>query len=543
MQKKIIALIDNYDSFTYNIYQMLSNLIKEDANLKIQVFRNDEITVEELEKLNLERLIISPGPGIPVHAGISVPAIQAFAGKIPILGICLGHQSIAEAFGGKIIQAKAIVHGKVEAVTIDGKGVLRNLPNPCHFTRYHSLAVDSSCVPSDLEISAHTSDGEIMGLRHKKWPIEGVQFHPESIGSEFGERFFANFLHWRRNPLDRKGLLNKIVSGLSLQQVEASSFMDELTDGALDDVFIAGILMAMAAKGYSSDELAGCVSVLKKKCRSITHNIHGILDTCGTGGDGKHSFNISSFSALIATACGATVAKHGNRSVSSQSGSTDFFNALGISTHLDPESVVKFLNAEGFAYMAAPLFHSAMKYAAPVRKALGVKTIMNCLGPLANPIGADYQLIGVFDASLLPVMARAAKSLGVKRVMCVHSEDGLDEISPAAKTKIFMIDEQGCDSETLFDPASVGVSGYHVDQLIGGDAAENACIANDILRGYGSEAIREAVCLNTGAALYVAERVENIAEGYQCAKSALESGAVAKKVESLRKNMGFQSNK
>jgi len=193
--KRFIAIIDNYDSFTYNIYQMISRIIGDEPDREVKVFRNDEITVVELEKLNPGRLIISPGPGTPSDAGISVEAIKAFAGKIPILGVCLGHQCLAEAYGGDIVQARNIVHGKVEPIDVDGRGLLRNLPNPCFFTRYHSLAVDPTSVPMDLEVTSRSVDDEIMGLRHRTLPIEGVQFHPESIGSNFGERLLANFLN------------------------------------------------------------------------------------------------------------------------------------------------------------------------------------------------------------------------------------------------------------------------------------------------------------------------------------------------------------
>ena len=536
--KRRIVLIDNYDSFTYNIYQMVGKIIADDPKEEILVFRNNEITVAELEELAPDRLIISPGPGTPSEAGISVETIKAFAGKVPILGVCLGHQSIGEAFGADIVQAKNIVHGKAEPIHVDGKGLFRNIPNPCRFTRYHSLAVDPSTVPPELEITAYSEDGEIMGLRHREFPIEGVQFHPESIGSEFGERLLANFLHWRREPLDGKALLSKVISGADLTRDEAAAFMDELTDGALEEAFIAGMLTAIAVKGATADEVAGCASVLVEKKRPVHLNDRGVLDTCGTGGDGMHSFNISSLSALVASSCGVMVAKHGNRAVSSKSGSTDFFAALGIPTDLDSAGVAASVESEGFAYMAAPLFHGAMKYAGPVRRALGVKTIMNCLGPLANPAGAEYQLIGVYEDDLLPVMARAAKMLGVKRVMTVRSADGLDEISPAAVTKTFFIDENGAEREETFDPASLGISGFAAEDLAGGDGAENAKTARELLRGGGQAAIREAVCLNAGAALFVAGEAEDIAEGYAKAKAALEDGRAAAKVEALRRRVG-----
>lgn len=529
----LIVIIDNYDSFTYNIFQMLGLLVKDIPDTEIRVIRNDAITVEELKAMNPARLVISPGPGIPAEAGISVEAIRAFAGQIPILGICLGHQAIAEAFGGRIVQAKAIVHGKSEVIHIDGKGILRNLPRPCKFTRYHSLAVELLSLPEELEITARADDGEIMGIRHRQWPVEGVQFHPESIGSDGGNRLFASFLNWRRNPLDRPGILNKVVAGTALTREEAADFMDELTDGALEDAYIAAMLAAMAVRGPTPEELAGCASVLRAKCRQVNLESTGGLDTCGTGGDGQHTFNISSLAALVAVSAGATVAKHGNRSVSSLSGSTEFFASLGIPTNLTPGQVEESIQKHGFAYMAAPLFHGAMRHAAPVRRAMGIKTIMNCIGPLSNPAGVDCQLIGVYSDTLLPAMARAARALGVSRVMCVHSCDGLDEISPAAPTKLFFIDEEGHETESLFEPQSLGIKGIHTENLVGGNSMANARTAWQILQGEGPAAIREAVCLNAGAALFTAKHAASMEEGYYLAKKALADGQTEAKVREI----------
>lgn len=529
-------IIDNYDSFTYNIYQILGKLMKN-AGMKndIQVYRNDEISIAQLLKLTPGRLLISPGPGTPADAGISVEAIQNFAGKIPVLGICLGLQCLATAFGGKIVQARNIVHGKVERISIDGKGVLRNLGVSELFTRYHSLAVDPALVHDELEVSAWAADGEIMGLRHRSLPVEGLQFHPESIGSEKGPRILANFLNWRRQPLNKKQILSQVINGNDLSSEEASSFMEELTDGALDDSFTAGILVGIAAKGVSAEELASCASVLIRKRRVVPFDEGSVLDTCGTGGDGMDTFNISSLSALLAASCGVRIAKHGNRAVSSRSGSTDFFAALGIRVNLGPEEVAQSLREEGFAYMSAPVFHGAMRHAAPVRAALGIKTLLNCLGPLTNPVGTEFQIIGVYEEGLLPTIARAAKILGTRRVMTLHSNDGLDEISPAAPTKYFFIDEKGLETAGLINPEDLGISGFSVSDLKGGDGTENAHIAEELIHGGGSDAIREAVCLNTGAALFVCGAAEEISVGYRLAKKALADGRLTAKLESLRR--------
>jgi anthranilate synthase component 2 len=185
----MLLMIDNYDSFTYNLVQYLGELGED-----VRVYRNDEITLEEIERLNPGRIVISPGPCTPNEAGISVPLIQRLAGRVPILGVCLGHQSIGQAFGGKIVHAATLMHGKTSPVRHEGKGVFRDLPDPLTATRYHSLVIERESLPDCLEVTAWTDDGEIMGVRHRSLAVEGVQFHPESILTEHGHDLLANFL-------------------------------------------------------------------------------------------------------------------------------------------------------------------------------------------------------------------------------------------------------------------------------------------------------------------------------------------------------------
>jgi anthranilate synthase component 2 len=185
----VLLMIDNYDSFTYNLVQYFGELGED-----VRVFRNDEITLEEITQLGPDRIVVSPGPCSPNEAGISVPVIRAFAGRTPILGVCLGHQAIGAAFGGRVVHAKTLMHGKTSAVHHEGKGVFRGLPDPLVATRYHSLAIERESLPAALEVTAQTDDGEIMGVRHRELPVEGVQFHPESILTEHGHALLRNFL-------------------------------------------------------------------------------------------------------------------------------------------------------------------------------------------------------------------------------------------------------------------------------------------------------------------------------------------------------------
>jgi anthranilate synthase component II len=188
----MLLMIDNYDSFTYNLVQYLGELGED-----VRVFRNDETTLQEIERMRPARIVISPGPCTPKEAGISVSLIERFAGRVPILGVCLGHQSIGQAFGGQIVHAQTLMHGKTSPIRHGGKGVFRGLPNPLTATRYHSLVIERQTLPDCLEITADTADGEIMGVRHKTLPVEGVQFHPESILTEHGHELLENFLKLR----------------------------------------------------------------------------------------------------------------------------------------------------------------------------------------------------------------------------------------------------------------------------------------------------------------------------------------------------------
>jgi anthranilate synthase component 2 len=189
----MLLMLDNYDSFTYNLVQYLSEL-----GADVQVYRNDAITVEEVARLEPAQIVVSPGPCTPNEAGISVPLIRRFAGEIPILGVCLGHQAIGQAFGGRIVRAQHVMHGKLSPVMHDGKGVFAGLPAPFAVTRYHSLAIERSSVPADLVVTATADDGEIMGVRHRRFAVEGVQFHPEAILTEHGKRLLGNFLEGTR---------------------------------------------------------------------------------------------------------------------------------------------------------------------------------------------------------------------------------------------------------------------------------------------------------------------------------------------------------
>ncbi len=530
----MIAVIDNYDSFTYNVVQNVARLTSEE----IKVFRSRETALQEIIDLNPSRLIVSPGPGRPENAGISVEAIRYFAGKVPILGVCLGHQAIAYAFGAEIVSAKHIRHGIVDDITTDGKGVFRILGKSGKFTRYHSLVVKEDTLPPEFEVTARSSDGDVMGIRHKTYPIEGVQFHPESAASGGGDAIFQAFLNYRLEGINCKEALTRLLTGADHKRHTAELFKEDLAEGMMDERQMAGVLTAIAMKGPSAGEMAGCASVLvRKKTPLPCRRDNKVLDIVGTGGDGKGSFNISSLAGLVIAAAGCPVAKHGNKAISSKSGAADFYSALGINVTASPEKSAAMLDELGFCFLFAPVYHKAMRFAGPVRTALGIKTVMNLIGPLSNPADAAYQMLGCYSRDLIRPMAEASKMLGSERVMLVNSEDGFDEISPYCLTHVCEIDEDNIVREYDIDPSEFGITGCEESQLAGGTAKENAELAMQVLEGRlpaNRKGIYEAVAMNAGAALYISGNTKTIKEGYEKAKETIDSGAALAFLEKVK---------
>lgn len=527
------VVIDHFDSFTYNLVQMLRETVTDE----VRTIRSDAFAPEDLDSLPMRGLIMSPGPGRPEEYPACLEAIRRFTGRVPILGVCLGHEQLVAAHGGTIRRGKRIMHGKTDEMLSDGRGCFRNIPSPAAFMRYHSLVADNK-LPDCFEASAWSrQDGDIMAIRHREYQIEGVQFHPESVGSEAGRRVLENFVNYRREPFPTRKVLSRLLAGENLDRATARGFMLENAEGNLTDVQIAGFLCALEAKGVTAEEIAGCVSVLVDKCTPFRADGE-VLDIVGIGGDNKGSFNLSSMASIAAAACGQPIAKHGGRAVSSFCGSADFFAQLGYPLAIPPAKAEELLRETGFAFLFAPLYHSAMKHAAIARRELGVRTLMNLLGPLANPARAGYQLLGVPEVGLLRPIAEAAMLLGGKRVMTIHSDDGLDEFSCAAPTRCILAEEGKELREFVFDPAEAGISGFDSDALAGGTAEDNAAIAVRLMAGEGLGGMLDAVCLNAGAGLFVSGAAPGIVDGYRMAREAFASGRVKAKLEEIISSAG-----
>lgn len=527
----MILMIDNFDSFTYNLVQLLGEL-----GQRVEVRRNDALTVTEAEALQPDYLVVSPGPGRPEQAGESIAMIRHFAGRIPVLGVCLGHQAIAVAFGGRVVKAQKLMHGKNSSILHDSRMIFSGIPPAFSATRYHSLAVEDRNLPDCLEVSARTAEGEIMALRHKEYALEGVQFHPESVATEYGRRILENFLE--RTPsgfvVDIKQVIEKLVSRQDLSAHEMTEVMRRVMEGDTTPAQIGAFLTALRSKGETAEEISAAALVLREKATRVPVPAGiSLVDTCGTGGDKAHTFNISTVAALVAAGAGVVIAKHGNRAVSSKCGSADLLGELGVNIDIESEKMGACVKAVGIGFLFAPLLHKAMKHVVTPRREIGIRTLFNILGPLANPAGAQAQLLGVFDRKLIPTIARVLRSMGLDRALVVHGADGLDEITLTGITYAAEL-KNGRISETQIDPRQLGFSTCSPEDLIGGSAEENARIALSILSGKERGPRRDIVVLNAGAAIYLGGQAPTIAAGIAKAGAALASGAALAKLEALK---------
>lgn len=326
-----------------------------------------------------------------------------------------------------------------------------------------------------------------------------------------------------------KDYIKKVVEGRNLSQDEASSAMETIMQGAATPAQIAGLLVALKLKGEKAEEVAGFAKTMRKHSIKIQVHDKNAVDGCGTGGDGKQCFNISTAAAIVTAAAGVTVAKHGNRSVSSACGSADLLEASGGNVDPGPELVQKSINENGFGFMFAPRFHPAMKYAAAPRKELGVRTVFNILGPLTNPAGVKRQVIGVYEKKLMPLVADVTQILGAEHVLVVHSRDGLDEFSVGAPSDYIELYD-GEKNSLSITPLEVGLKTHDSDALKGGDAETNLKILRGIFEG-DNNACREAVLFNAGAMIYVSGKVQTIWDGVSMARDAVDWGAARKKLQ------------
>ncbi|MBV8396094.1 MAG: anthranilate phosphoribosyltransferase [Actinobacteria bacterium] len=325
--------------------------------------------------------------------------------------------------------------------------------------------------------------------------------------------------------------LTQLLDGHDLSRDEARRVMDQIMSGEATPAQIGGFLVALRLKGETADEIAGCAEAMRAHVLPVRPAREDLVDTAGTGGDGGKTFNISTAAALVAAAAGAGVAKHGNRSVSSQAGSADVLEELGFDLELAPERIAQSIDELGFGFMFAPTHHPSMRHAAPVRRELAARTVFNVLGPLTNPAGARAQVVGVYSPLLVPVIADVLAALGARRAFVVHGAGGIDELSPAGPNLVCEVVD-GSVRRREIDPLDLGVGRCDPDELRGGTAADNAVSIREVLAG-ARGGRRSAILLNAAGAIAAGGHAEDLREGLELAREALDSGAAAERLDQL----------
>jgi len=333
-----------------------------------------------------------------------------------------------------------------------------------------------------------------------------------------------------------RNAIQAIVEGERLTREQAAEAMQIIMNGEASQPQIGAFLTALRMRGESDEELAGFADVMREKAVKVPVDLNGapLVDTCGTGGDASHSFNISTTAAFVVAGAGVRVAKHGNRAMTSRCGSADVLEGLGVKIELEPEQVAECIERAGIGFMYAPAFHPAMRFAGPVRREIGIRTVFNLLGPLVNPAGATHQVVGVPDSETASRVARVMGMLGSKHALVVHAHEGLDELGIAGPSTVaeMLMRESAWVTSYEVEPERFGLNRYDQEEIRGGGVAENVRITEEVLAGTPG-ARREITLLNAGAAIYAADAASSIEEGIRMAAESIDSGAAASKVREL----------
>mgnify|MGYP006269823019 CR=1 FL=1 len=531
-----ILVLDNYDSFTYNLVHLIREL---GYGERMDIHRNDAINLDTVE--GYDKVLLSPGPGVPKDAGIMPELIRRYAPNKHILGVCLGHQSIAEAFGGKLYNLSTVLHGVSTQVEVlaPNDPFFKGVPRAFKIGRYHSWAVKPASLNQHLELLAVDDQGEVMAMKHKEYCVYGVQFHPESVITDHGKQMLKNWLEMpmqRKQPVPlpssngqqaptpssngMKAILNHLFDHQTLSQAEAREVLSNIARGGVyNPSQVAAFLTVFIMRGITVSELSGFREAMLELCVPVDLADYDPMDLCGTGGDGKDTFNISTLASFVAAGAGVKVVKHGNYGVSSVSGSSNVIEFLGGRFTNDYDTLRRQMDAAGLCFLHAPLFHPAMKNVGPIRRELGVKTFFNMLGPMVNPAFPNKQLVGVFSLELARLYGYLYQQTG-KQFTILHAMDGYDEVSLTGPTKY--LDNAG---DHVMYPEEMGLPTLKAKELSGGKTVEDAAhIFVDVLNNQGTPAQTAAVVANAAMAIRTYRPNLSLTEAVAAAQESLQRG-------------------
>lgn len=480
---KHVLVLDNFDSFTYNLVDFFRQL-----GCTVKVYRNTT-DPEVLAREEFDLLVLSPGPSVPRQAGNLLAVIGRFYREKPILGVCLGHQALVEFFGGTL-ENIAPVHGKSVPIEHDGRSLFTGLEPGIRVARYHSWAAGT--VPAELEVSARAADGTVMAVRHKRLPIEGIQFHPESVLSMYnnaGMRLLKNAVAGRLSTGNRiyHALSEQLQTGIRLDASTLRAFLQAVEEGQLSDDQKQILLVALSLRLRDAEALATFVAALDPSSGSFRRGGAGLgeeelTDICGTGGSGLPRINTSTLASLLLAHCGLPVAKHGNRAAAGRFGSFNLLEALGVPIRFDPEKATRTLQEIKLAFLFAPDIFPVFRHFAPVRARIGAPTVFNVLGPLVNPFRPQRQFIGTAFADLMEVIFETGIRLGKTHLIVVRGHDGLDEISVSAPTRVLEY-RDGRRQQYDIHPRDFGIDPIPFHEVSAAHAGECTAIARAMLAG------------------------------------------------------------
>ena len=522
----MFLLIDNYDSFTYNLVQAFSKL----GHQPLVVKNDDPGLVSLASDPSLRMVCISPGPGHPSKAGHCLEFLGQLNPKVPVLGVCLGHQILGLFAGAEVVVGPVIMHGKTSDIVHDGKGLYRGVPKPMTVGRYHSLVVriDDAHPNDKVVVSARGPQGEVMSMRFKDRPWVGVQYHPESILTPDGIKVLGNFpdcLMPMPGPAPTiSSILDSLADGNDLTDEQAEVAFGALLDGSMTPAQAGSFLMGLRMKGETAPELAAAIRIMLGKAVKVSGVPENCIDIVGTGGDGKHSFNCSTAASLTLAGMGYKVIKHGNRAVSSTSGAADAVEGLGIPLIKEPEGIVSMLMERNFAFQFAPYFHPAFANVGPVRRQLGIRTLFNMLGPMINPACPDHLMMGVASPGMVDLIAAALQKCPVRKAAVFCGAGGYDELTTMGKTRVVLIMD-GAKEELEFDPSRYGFEPCRADEVEVGSKEEACAVLRELISGRGPRAMLDMVTVNAAFAMYLLEENRSLDDCIAKARKGVAEGA------------------
>jgi len=529
-----LVIVDNYDSFTFNLVQMLGELAGE----RPIVVKNDELGPKEIMALQPAGVVLSPGPGHPLEAGRLVEIIRDIDPSMPMFGVCLGHQAIVNAEGGRVGPAGVIMHGKTSDVVHEGGTCFNGITNPFVVMRYHSLAAESATLPATLRVNARTADGTIMAVEHVTRPVFGVQFHPESIATGIGNKILANFIDFcaARAGLAARAtvgtsnesfgpILDRLMSRADLSRDTTRALGERLLAGTLTQAQIGALAIGFRSKGEHADEIAGLALALRPQ-EKVPQPRRRFVEVASTARPAPNAFDIATAASLVIAGAGVGVARTTNALTPA------LLEGLGVSgsPSPSPERAARAIDEVGVAFLAPAL---AKFPTIPPAGEIGSRTIFDLVGPLISATGGRCHLIGVLTDESREVIARALKVVGADRALIVHSEDGLDILSTAAPTRAIELRDDGTLVEQLFDPRSLGLTAPKPEDLRGHGAGPDAEVVVAVLQGRQG-AHRDIIALNAAAGLVAGGVAPGLDAGLVMAFESIDSGAARAVLEKLR---------